>query len=723
MAEIRNLTRNGETFYPLTTSSAVINEATGEGLVIDDVPTPKSDNLAKSGGTYDFIKENTLEEKEHPIADNDVAGYLTDKNKSVLAKLFMDGSLEWIVKNERDKNIDEVIQRVDTINLEVPNVETDNIHYLTDKDGVVIATINNVGETKFKGGGGFDGEITTSKNILFDAIKVITDNNNTVIGWITSGGKVHFEELDVTKLSVKNSSDIGIPSQLFPVLGLIAGGTENHKFVNDRAYNLFFSTKGEYRKDGVSITTDPVITIQDDDAEDCQLPQSYVYEATEEQEPSSSYRYRGGFASLLFPVLKALNVKHASTINGKITCGVASEGQRIGLTPLYGMQDTFDGNLNTCGKIIKSLVENEGWECLIHSMTARYITNSYLVNGLDSEFAQSLLVDATYDGANGLRYNTTTCYDTVTKKNYKVKQDKSGWDECPVHYAKPYIALTKASDSPLIINPTYSFKYQVKTWKDRADIAHLPYINIAVTWGGSHGSRHICEDMKYVDALLAVGGVTSVNNIPFRVCPNRNPLTVNASSNGITEHTYNYNVYNKKDYEKIKSIINSCIETGGWSILRGHAYESKYYNNYVSYFSELYGADSADCGPLCYKDDNYPSEWVLPLNYSELMDMIGDNTHDYFNNPPARLNISSWGDWYPCPGTTMAMIYDLLEYAISQGVRFDTAENILKERGNLFAIGCETVDTLAPDKRLPENETVKSFCRIGADGSIVYYNK
>ena len=52
MAEIRNLTRNGETFYPLTTSSAVINESTGEGLVIDDEPTPDSNNLVKSGGVY-----------------------------------------------------------------------------------------------------------------------------------------------------------------------------------------------------------------------------------------------------------------------------------------------------------------------------------------------------------------------------------------------------------------------------------------------------------------------------------------------------------------------------------------------------------------------------------------------------------------------------------------------------------------------------------------------
>ena len=56
MSEIRNLTRNGETFYPLTTSSAVINEATGEGLVIDDEPTYGSVNLVTSGGVQNLTR-------------------------------------------------------------------------------------------------------------------------------------------------------------------------------------------------------------------------------------------------------------------------------------------------------------------------------------------------------------------------------------------------------------------------------------------------------------------------------------------------------------------------------------------------------------------------------------------------------------------------------------------------------------------------------------------
>ena len=61
MSEIRNLTRNGETFYPLTTSSAVINESTGEGLVIDEEPVRGSNNLVKSSGIINLVNEGNGE--------------------------------------------------------------------------------------------------------------------------------------------------------------------------------------------------------------------------------------------------------------------------------------------------------------------------------------------------------------------------------------------------------------------------------------------------------------------------------------------------------------------------------------------------------------------------------------------------------------------------------------------------------------------------------------
>ena len=507
-----------------------------------------------------------------------------------------------------------------------------------------------------------------------------------------------------------------LPHELTAVLLITDSSEQNHSLVTDKKVSIIQNLKNDYSLEGSTIETYPVMSIQDDDAFDYQLPQSYSSSATSSTKPSSSYQKRGGFASLLFPVLKSLNLKHQGEMLGKLSCGVPSEGQRIGLTPLYGIEDTFDGHLNTCGDMIKALVEKEGWECICHSMTARYVRNSYLVEGLDSEFADSLLVDAIYSGTNGLAYTTTTCYDTVTKKNYKVKKDLSGWDECPIHYAKPYLAVSKAADSQIVINPTYSVKYQVKTWLDRCDEAGMPYTRCAVEWGSSHSSWHVLEDQKYTDVVFASTS-SKTNKVPFMVCPTRNAITVTASENGITENTDSFNVYNKYDYIKLKSIIDDCVQSRSWSIFRGHAYEAKFYNGYSSCFSSLYGQDAADCGPLCYKDENYPIEWILPLNYVELMDMMGDNVNDYWNHPPARLGISTWDEWYPCPGTTLAMFYDLMEYAISKGVTFMKTQDVLDTFGNKLGIGVEVAAPFSNDARLDESDKINWFCKIGADNS------
>lgn len=167
-------------------------------MVVEDTPEEGNKNPISSEG----VKNNTLEEKNHPISDTDVVGYFTDKNKVVFGKLMKNGSVVFLELNERDKSIDELLANVSS---EVPSL-SDVVKYLTDKDGRVIATINNVAETQFYGGGGFDGEVTKQKNIGFNAVKVLTDNKNSVIGWITSDGKVHIIELEVDSISYKFSS-------------------------------------------------------------------------------------------------------------------------------------------------------------------------------------------------------------------------------------------------------------------------------------------------------------------------------------------------------------------------------------------------------------------------------------------------------------------------------------------------------------------------------------
>ena len=245
----------------------------------------------------------------------------------------------------------------------------------------------------------------------------------------------------------------------------------------------------------------------------------------------------------------------------------------------------------------------------------------------------------------------------------------------------------------------------------------MPHTRCTVGWGTSHSSWHVLEDQRYIETVIC-NKSNQTNKVPFFVNPTRNTTFVTPSANGITEHTDDYNVYNRYDYERIKGYIDDCLEQNSWCILASHAYELMYKNTYSSYFTDLYGAESAYCGPLCYKDENYSSEWIVPLTHDELMDMIGDNVNDYWNNPPARLNISSWAEWYPCPGTTLAMFYDLMEYAISKGVRFCKTQDVLDTFGNILGIGYDVATISSTEKRLSEEYKVKFFCKIGADNSF-----
>lgn len=680
----------------------------------------KDSTGAASLETVNQLGQKFLEETVHEVQDDEVAGYLTDKNKTILAKLLKSGAVEWLVDNAKTVQTDARLYSIEDllayVSTELPETETDIVKYITDKNGNIIATINKKAEFSFDGGGGFAGELTSDRKVKIDAVKVLTDKTNKILGWFDKTGSLHLPSAVIDKLTIGGQIYDNL-TELLSFISLVANGIENHKFVTNRTVEIIKGLSGNVQTDGVNIETYPIISLQDDDAIDLQLPQSFQSNATESTQPPSYVRNQGGFASVIFPLLRSLNLKYNSTIKGKLTLSVCAEGQRIGLTPLFGMQDTFSGSLNSCGSVLKALIDKEDWECICHSMTSRYLSNSYLVNGLDSEFANSLLVGATYDGTDGLGYSTTTCYDSVTKKNYKVKQDFSGWDECPIHYAKPYLALSKDADSQVVINPSYSVKYQVKTWLDRCDEAGLKHARCLVGWGNSQSEWSILEEQKYIDTVIESSSERT-NTVPFMVNPTRNRMIVTPSQNGITEHADYYNVYNRYDYERIKGYIDDCVTKKSWCILRGHAYELQYCNKYFDYFTDLYGADREYCGPLCYKDDNYPTEWIVPLKHDELLDMYGDNTHDYWNNPPSRLNISTWDEWYPCPGTTLAMFYDLMEYAISQGVTFSKTQDVLDTFGNILAIGFEAASATAVESRLPASSKVGFYCKIGADNSM-----
>lgn len=109
MSEIRNLTRNGETFYPLTTMSAVLDEETGRSM---EFPVDTRVGLAdyevadEDGNVIVSIKDGEITAKKfdsndlkrnYPVGDFSIA----DQNNNVIA-CFKDGNIETKYFNSKD---------------------------------------------------------------------------------------------------------------------------------------------------------------------------------------------------------------------------------------------------------------------------------------------------------------------------------------------------------------------------------------------------------------------------------------------------------------------------------------------------------------------------------------------------------------------------------------------------------------------------------------------
>lgn len=665
-----------------------------------------------------------------------IADYLVDKDGRILAYIQSNGEIVPILDNYKSREIRAELRNiVDSLSYVSSIIPGSGpiIKYLVDINGTIIGTIDNKGGILVTAAFTAANEEHYAMGASGEIVKAITDARNSLLAYIDKDGRVHIPHLATDDLQISGGGLDSVPAFLFPLIGMVASGTPNRKFVNDKTFALLKSSPGQYNKQGSPVPAEPCITLYDDDAIDYQLPTSRIPGATPETRPTS--QVLGGYASVLFPLIHAFNKKYGAQIKGKITVFTAAEGQRIGLTPLYTATDDFDGSLNNNGQVLKRLIETGEWEAVCHSMTARYDERNYLVDGLDSSFADEVLANGNWAGE--YRHDTTTCYDIATGKNYQIKQDKSGWTELPARYAKPYCAVSRATNAQIVINPTYSVKYQVDAWFKRADIAGLPYSmkpdgkRVYANWGSSHSVWHINENFKWADC--GFGGTADTNPIPFDTVAHRFSWEPKVSENPgavFAGYTGDFNLYTEAEYERMKSMIDACVSGRGWSVIGSHANTAPCANMYLpellafvpSGASEpinLY--DTQRVGDrLNYYDPNYPEEWTIPLNYDELQDIIGDNVHDYLNTPPARLNISSWDEWYPRPGTGLALLWDSLRYAISRGVRFITAADGFEKKGNLFTLGYKG-PLFAQDAKLgniPEEN--KSHLIIGADGSIDY---
>lgn len=617
---------------------------------------------------------NFLEEKETSYSEENVAGYITDKNKAIIAKINKDGSINRLVENDRDKH---------TVHFE--DVDIEGIaNLLTDKCKKIIASINDKAEVDFYGGGGFAGEKTTEAK-TGEYVRLLVSKNKVVIGGVKKDGTVHLFKAKIDNLDTE--VDINITA-LINALPVIASGLNNVEISNDqRIINLLTSVNSTKVIDikGVNIKNKlkPIMSIVDDDTVDGQIPSSMGKSV-----PDNT----GGYFSVLLPIILSLNDKY--DINAKV--GIACEGHRVGLTSFYQPNDDYS-QLNENGNLLKLLSNKIGWDILNHSMSAQLPVNTYGVDSINSALAGQILAEGSY--VSPLNFYNTIVLDKSTGKWYEVNSTKTAWVErVPTKkYAMQY--YRDYGTNNYHINRDFDFDYSWGEWFKRAKELGLPYKSCIVYNGSSTSPFTIGASRKYAEyGVRTTLDMTNVPPIPAAVA---RYSIIHSSKNNAEVPSY---------LAKMKSLVDECYSKHSWLVWMSHANNNSLQNRYNT---------GVDYG--LKKDNNYSSEWEIPLNASEITTMDENN---YWVNPPARLGISRWKDWHPAPGTQIGAFYEVLEYAINKGIDIVTPTEGWSTHGNLMQIGVDMMDTHTIYNIVDAyTDAEQSFLTVGADGSIRYFSK
>ena len=617
---------------------------------------------------------NFLEEKETSYSEENVAGYITDKNKAIIVKINKDGSINRLVENDRDKH---------TVHFE--DVDIEGIaNLLTDKCKKIIASINDKAEVDFYGGGGFAGEKTTEAK-TGEYVRLLVSKNKVVIGGVKKDGTVHLFKAKIDNLDTE--VDINITA-LINALPVIASGLNNVEISNDqRIINLLTSVNSTKVIDikGVNIKNKlkPIMSIVDDDTVDGQIPSSMGKSV-----PDNT----GGYFSVLLPIILSLNDKY--DINAKV--GLACEGHRVGLTSFYQPNDDYS-QLNENGNLLKLLSNKIGWDILNHSMSAQLPVNTYGVDSINSALAGQILAEGSY--VSPLNFYNTIVLDKSTGKWYEVNSTKTAWVErVPTKkYAMQY--YRDYGTNNYHINRDFDFDYSWGEWFKRAKELGLPYKSCIVYNGSSASPFTIGASRKYAEyGVRTTLDMTNVPPIPAAVA---RYSIIHSSENNAEVPSY---------LAKMKSLVDECYSKHSWLVWMSHANNNSLQNRYNT---------GVDYG--LKKDNNYSSEWEIPLNASEITTMDENN---YWVNPPARLGISRWKDWHPAPGTQIGAFYEVLEYAINKGIDIVTPTEGWSTHGNLMQIGVDMMDTHTIYNIVDAyTDAEQSFLTVGADGSIRYFSK
>ncbi|MDE6561086.1 MAG: hypothetical protein K2K75_06885 [Muribaculaceae bacterium] len=388
------------------------------------------------------------------------------------------------------------------------------------------------------------------------------------------------------------------------------------------------SVAGAWHKSGKVWNGSAMFSIIDDDG-------------LEPQFISSSSPY-GGYFSLLYPLLESLGLKG----------NLAVEGRRIGLcdTP-----PVANDNLKT----ILRLQNEKGWDILSHSMMCLgEILNNWVVDSLNSRLANKILTSGPNNGEDA---STVSVYDLQTRKQYWPNPENTSWVETPSIFIKPYAGDYK-SKKEVMYNPDFNIDWHWGEWKRRAKEFGIDPKGF-VTHNSTSSHALVGGILEYFPHGFSDHSTKNINTVPMLSSAVRAGLE-GQSIKGYKGETDD-NSFNKKHYKAFRSLIDEAARCGGWIMFNLHTYRACWKNSLP--------------GALVSEGGKYPDEWVIPMKGIE-------STKDPLT-PPARLGISDWSEWYPCPGTRLDMMWQVLKYAKEKGLVNVTSSEGFDIMGNRQATG------------------------------------
>ena len=336
----------------------------------------------------------------------------------------------------------------------------------------------------------------------------------------------HTDEIIGSQYDLTDS--IVYPPHMNAMMGVMLqaiAGAPNSVLCSQENTEALFSQTAQYNRAGEPWTHSAIFSLVDDDALDEFIPSS-----SPGQSISNSDKKVGGYFSLLYPLIRSLEVKYGVSLS----CGIAAEGQRIGLTPYWSASDECAINEN--GELMQQLLAHTNWELLCHSMTTRISPDGsvYVVDSLNTPEANDILANGKWGGAYS--FYTAGVYDRQTHKNYTITGERNKWVETKKKYIQPYCYDTKSGQ--WVYNESYPLEYQIGEWKRRATQLGFTYPDIMVHWGNTTTGQLINKSRTYfshsVDPSgLVEDGTCYVYDIGFRL--------TGSLEYKILEHIYGYN--------------------------------------------------------------------------------------------------------------------------------------------------------------------------------------